>query len=372
MKAFIINVLEQKKLFDFPLLVIRGSDAQSHEMGDIDVLVPSGMNNIACKILIDHLKVEGWYLISFREARYLSSITVSNVELFPGEALKIDFFGGIEWYGIKRKLFKHEFLENLDKFKAQNLITFLHKVMYGGGFREKDLSIISENKEEIIELLGLEKFIDKSFFKIGSVSRITKWKIRHRMSGYKGFGTLFWALRVLLASISSKVRFSNHTGILLFMSGENRKKISSIYQKIILLYSNAGEHMPFSNDNFLKSDLNMLLNVHLLKIPYLILRIVITRIHISIVIWSGRNCILDNFLLMDSEDYAEKHNSFKKSLFRLAMPRGNYFVIAEKQERLHNFLNVDIIDSKNSDDKLFGLLLQNIHSLHYDSLCKRL
>ena len=133
MKSFIIDLLE-KDIFDFPLLVLRGNDNYSDEMGDIDVLVPKSLNNNACYKLIEFIRDDGWEVIGFRELEYLSSIVLINSILFPNKAIKIDFFGGIGWFGINTfnndQLSFSYLLNESNRDNASSAITLAHKLMY--------------------------------------------------------------------------------------------------------------------------------------------------------------------------------------------------------------------------------------------------
>lgn len=244
MKSFIIDFLENKNIFDFPLLVLRGNDNYSDEMGDIDVLVPTSFNNNACYKLIEFIKDDGWEVIGFRELEYLSSIVLINSTLFPNKAIKIDFFGGIGWFGVNafnndQLSFSH-LLNESERDKASSAITLAHKLMYAGGFSKKDINRLEANIDNSINLLKLKDLVDSNIIFIKKINSLLKWRIRFRLSGYRKVSMLIWAYRISFRYLYFKFKNILRTKgrIFLHSSSGLEESISKIF---IDIYSSSGD-----------------------------------------------------------------------------------------------------------------------------------
>ena len=221
MKQFIIEAIESQQLFDFSSVVIRGNDDQPHLKGDIDVLVSPGNSNIACLHLAKFLKSRGWLIIAFRELDYLSCVVVANTELFPGRSVKIDFFGGLGWYGLNKKEFDFRLLCESDDLMAQSTITLAHKLMYSGVFCQKDIKRVEPFVNRAIKSLNLSDLIDEEILSTTPISKLLKWRVRFRVSGYSKLGLPFWLVRVICRVLKSKVRPTRGYGRAIFLLSSN-------------------------------------------------------------------------------------------------------------------------------------------------------
>lgn len=244
MKSFIIDLLENKNIFDFPLLVLRGYDNYSDEMGDIDVLVPTSFNNNACYKLIEFIRNDGWEVIGFRELEYLSSIILINSSLFPNKAIKIDFFGGIGWFGVNAfnndQLSFSNLLNESERDKASSAITLSHKLMYAGGFNKKDVNRLQANIDDSIDLLKLKDLVDRNIIFNTQIPFLLKWKIRLRLSGYKKFSMLVWTFQILFRYLYFKIKnIIRSKGRIFLHSSTN--EVESVAKIFIDTYSSSGE-----------------------------------------------------------------------------------------------------------------------------------
>ena len=104
MKKFIVKLIQEKIQFTYQPIVIRGGDFVSSKTGDIDILVRKNELNKTIFQFVNYILNKGWQVISYRKLAYLSSIIIINDSKFPSKSLKIDFFNGIGWYGIVKKI----------------------------------------------------------------------------------------------------------------------------------------------------------------------------------------------------------------------------------------------------------------------------
>lgn len=244
MKSFTIDLLENIDIFDFPLLVLRGNDNYSDEMGDIDVLVPTSFNNNACYKLIEFIRDDGWEAVGFRELEYLSSIVLINSILFPNKAIKIDFFGGIGWFGVNafnndQLSFSH-LLNESERDKASSAITLAHKLMYAGGFNKKDINRLQANIDDSIELLKLKDLVDSNIIFNKKITFSLKWRIRLRLSGYRKVSMFIWIYKILFRYLYFKFKniLRSEGRIFLHSSSGLEESISKIF---IDTYSSSGD-----------------------------------------------------------------------------------------------------------------------------------
>ena len=205
MKQILANWLEQEDIFGFRSIVIRGADVESHASGDIDVLVDHGHSNLACFQFSEYLRSNGWVVIDFRELDYLSSVVVANPKLFPGRSVKVDFFGGLGWYGIQSKRTNLATFALADKATQQAAITLAHKVMYAGGLVDRDIKRIKPYVNEALKLLHLEAWVGESTIFRKRVPILLKWKVRFLLSGYSKPALPLWGLKIVMLAFRSKL-----------------------------------------------------------------------------------------------------------------------------------------------------------------------
>ena len=257
MKEALVKYLNCKNLFDFNAIVIRGADSESHLNGDIDVLVDHGFSNHACYILMNFLRDKGWKIINFRELDYLSSIIVVNPELFPGSAVKIDFFNGLGWYGVQSKSIDlNRFFEAKEEL-LQSAITLAHKIIYAGKFSERDIKRVKPRLNESLKLLNLDETYLDIIISTPKIPSLTKWKIRFSLSGYPKYAFPVWFIKILFFNFRSKIYpFRNEGKHIKIVTSKNMS--SFIHDQLLELYKTSGDKtLPTFNNFFIKKITNL-------------------------------------------------------------------------------------------------------------------
>jgi|SaaInlStandDraft_4_1057021.scaffolds.fasta_scaffold10562_2 hypothetical protein len=416
MKEYIQEVIENRLQSNFPMLILRGLDSVARDDGDIDILVSPGMANTACRCLVDYIKEDGWSLVALREINYLTTITVANIDLHPGMAVKIDFFGGLAWYGIsnvhsQEDVFKKIQIIDRDvnsRRQAIAAVTLLHKVMYAGRFRERDIDRISPHIADIVSILNMPDLINVNFIRLGVINMTTKWRLRFRMSGYQKSGFFIWIVRILAASLFTRIRLSQNSGQFISVGGI-RDSINSTYlDQLTSLYSTAGELKPriYNDSSYLAKNIEKI-NFYSKKIAekgYLpisnpirlaihVFNSIILRVYIDISVWRGR-VIISDFLLANSlvnQKTCNKSFILPLWLVKLILPRGHYINLSRKSSEINfndkkhdlkdnvkcSFISQDFIDSiegksffskGESSDKTFGWFIDQVSSLYCSEL----
>lgn len=251
MKKLLVKWLEREKIFEHPIVVVRGVDDASHSSGDIDVLVERGRNNSACAQLSRFLLGKGWRVIAFRELDYLSSLVVVDSNGLEAGAVKIDFFSGLGWYGIQFRGFSSDQFFDADYEIQQAAVTLAHKITYAGVLVERDVRRVTPYIKEASELLNLEWNIVESALTAQRVSVCSKWKVRFRSSGYPTWLLPWWFITVSV--LAGRARFFpiRSSGFLLSTASapENDKALLDRLEK---LYSSSGDSMqPIFRSSFL-------------------------------------------------------------------------------------------------------------------------
>ena len=240
MKQILANWLEQEDIFDFRSIVIRGADVESHASGDIDVLVDHGHSNLACFQFSEYLRSNGWVVIDFRELDYLSSVVVANPKLFPERSVKVDFFGGLGWYGVQSKSSNLATFVLADKAVQQAAITLAHKVMYAGGLVDRDIKRIKPYVDEAVKLLDLEALGGELTFFTKRVPILLKWKVRFLLSGYSKPAFPFWVLKIVMLACRSKLLPTCSKGRSIKVISP-RKTVRSLSDDLFGIYRSSGD-----------------------------------------------------------------------------------------------------------------------------------
>ena len=114
MKQNVVALIKQTLDKSLPFLLLRGLDANARAEGDIDILVPQGHAVPACQLLAEAARQDGWYVLSFRNIGYLASIVlVCPGNDGPDSSIKIDYFSGLEWYGVGSGSLSSRFFEEV-------------------------------------------------------------------------------------------------------------------------------------------------------------------------------------------------------------------------------------------------------------------
>ncbi len=416
MKEYIQEVIEKRLQSNFPMLILRGLDSVARDGGDIDILVPSGMANTACRYLVDYIKEDGWSLVALREINYLTTITVANIDLHPGMAVKIDFFGGLAWYGISNAHSQGEVFKKIQiidrdvngRRKAIAAVTLVHKVMYAGRFRERDINRISPHIVDIVSILNMPDLINVNFIRLGVINMTTKWRLRFRMSGYQKSGFFIWIVRILAASLFTRIRLSQNFGQFISVGGIRDSFNSTYLDQLTSLYSAAGELKPKIYDDsnsFVKNiekinfysekiaEKGCLPINNPIRLAIHIFSSIVLRVYIDIGVWRGR-VIISDFLLANSlVDQKTCNRGFMLPLWlvKLILPRGHYINLSRKggeinfNDKKHDlkdnvkcsFIGQDFIDTIEEKsfvskgempDKTFGWFINKVSSLYCSEL----
>lgn len=240
MKEALVNLLERENIFDCRYIITRGNDAESHAAGDIDILVDHGHSNFACFQLSKYLRANGWAVIDFRELDYLSSMVVANPRLFPGRSVKIDFFGGLGWYGVQCKKRNIEKLFLADKSAQQAAITLAHKVMYAGRFVDRDIRRIKPYLDDALKLISLEKVFAHSMLFSKPIPMLLKWKVRYFLSGYSKTAIPLWGLRIVFKALRSKI-FPTRTKGRSLKIISSKKSVNPLFEDLSKIYRASGD-----------------------------------------------------------------------------------------------------------------------------------
>ena len=145
MKQLIIQKAYEVFKGIYPILLLRGNDAQARIDGDIDFIVPFGKGNDASMRLIAALRSEGWRILSFRDIGYLVTFTVVLLNGVESHAIKVDIFNGLSWRGLGADRSNRTFFDKLELEKKSDhelielaaVINFLHKHVCRTAFRAR-------------------------------------------------------------------------------------------------------------------------------------------------------------------------------------------------------------------------------------------
>ena len=179
-------------------------------------------------------------MIDFRELDYLSSVVVANPKLFPGRSVKVDFFGGLGWYGVQSTRSNIKTFIVAHKAVQQAAITLAHKVMYSGGLVDRDIKRIKPYVHEAVELLGLETLGGELTFFTKRVPILLKWKVRFLLSGYSKPAFPFWILKIVMLAYRSKLLPTCSKGRSIKVISP-RKTVRSLSDDLISIYRSSGD-----------------------------------------------------------------------------------------------------------------------------------
>ena len=240
MRDLLAGILERGSIFDFNSIVVRGSDIESTSTSDIDVLVNHGQANHACLQFMEYLRSKGWLLLSFRQLDYLSSIVVTNTELFPNRSTKIDFFSGLGWYGVERESAKFTAFRNADTHVQMAAITLVHKIMYAGGLADKDFIRVGGHFNEAVALFNLERLGVSKTLVASRMSPILKWKVRFVLSGYPVRALPIWVSEILNRAVRSKIFLTRSKGMEVIIVGSGNFP-QSVCDDLLDMYKSSGD-----------------------------------------------------------------------------------------------------------------------------------
>lgn len=253
MKQAIIDKADKALKGIYPIILLRGNDAQARIDGDIDFLVPFGKSNDATLRLIDTLRSEGWRVLSYRDIGYLTTFTVVNLVGVNSHSIKIDVFNGLSWRGLGNDRSNHSFFEDLllEKNSEQDLINlvatinFLHKSMYAGRLSERDILRLDcdwPTVKKVSDRLGWG--VSECSFP-GGPGTIGKWGLRFRSANITtGLSAVTWFFKLLKMAVSSRLGIGFDSGIALSLSGMDGSGKTTQFERMLSWYKKSGTSPP--------------------------------------------------------------------------------------------------------------------------------
>jgi hypothetical protein len=258
MKQEMIMLACQAFVGKLPLLVLRGNDVEARAEGDIDILVPAGQAVIACHLLSAEARSAGWFLLSFRNIGYLASVVLTK----PSEdgndaAVKIDFFSGLEWYGVgsgvvSARFFGQVLPEALASKMLQPLaaaINFFQKCMIVGQLSRRDWTRVSDggaDGEYLLKTAATLKLpLHAADIAARGVRGLDKWRLRFASAGATGLvGKFAWFWQAVWAHLRFKLMLGFDSGHILGLSGLDGSGKSTQMDRLLTAYKRAGMTMP--------------------------------------------------------------------------------------------------------------------------------
>lgn len=237
-----------------PVLRLRGADELARVGGDLDYMVPSGHAVIACRQVAEAAMAEGWFLSGFRNIRYLAQIVLIRPRSGGADdALKIDFFDGLRWYGVGYDVAGHRLFESLalvqsDKGRLAGAACFFQKILIVGRESERDWArVVATGADapylaETARSLGLP--ITRSQIESRGVTGLNKWRLRATSGGAAGaLSALAWLPQATVAHLKFKSRLATGAGLILGVSGLDGSGKSTLVDRLISdIHKAGGEH----------------------------------------------------------------------------------------------------------------------------------
>jgi len=176
-----------------PVIALRGTDKLSRKGGDLDFMVPP-KKAVNEKNIIDKVaQGKGWFIAGFNDIGYLAQILlIRPVPNGVDDAIKIDFFDGLRWYGVGSKLVDRRLFELLvpkhnGDPRLAGAVGFFQKVLSVGRISERDwLRVEAAGADEgflaeTAKALGLP--ITYQQIQAHGVSGLSKWRLRTASGG---------------------------------------------------------------------------------------------------------------------------------------------------------------------------------------------
>jgi thymidylate kinase len=238
-----------------PVLPLRGVDTFAREGGDLDYMVPQRQAVAACRQVAETAIVEGWFLASFRNIGYLAQIVLirpRSVE--PDDALKIDFFDGLCWYGVGsdvagRRLFDSLALVQSDKVRLAAAACFFQKILIVGQESERDWARVAATGADAAYLEETGRYLDlpitRSQIESRGVTGLNKWRLRAASGGATSvLSAMAWLPRAAVAHLKFKSGLATNAGLILGLSGLDGSGKSTQIDRLISGIRKAGGEPP--------------------------------------------------------------------------------------------------------------------------------
>lgn len=258
MKQKLITLTQQALVDKIPFLVLRGGDALSRPEGDIDILVPSGQAVQACYLLATVARQAGWFLLSFRNIGYLASIVLIKPDESGNDtAIKIDFFSGLEWYGVGTGVVSTRFFTQvlpevlLEKTEATlaAAVNFFQKCMIVGRLSPRDWDRVAAGGADSDFLLKTAEVLHLPLqaddVAAQGLSGLGKWRMRAASSGVSRLADWpMWLCRVVYAHLRFKLAIGFSSGYIFGLSGLDGSGKSTQMDRLLAAYKRSGMAMP--------------------------------------------------------------------------------------------------------------------------------
>lgn len=238
-----------------PVLPLRGVDDFAREGGDLDFMVSPGLSITACKLVAKAAIDSGWYIGSFRNIGYLAQITLIRPVIDgKDEAIKIDFFDGLRWYGVGNdsaaiKLFDMFAPSNIVESRLTGATGFFQKLLIVGQLSARDWARVTATGADEVYLAEIAKSIGLSLspeqVNAHGVLGSEKWRLRASSGGVTGvLSALLWFVCVSWAHLKFKLGFGTKAGFVLSISGMDGSGKSTLVDRFLAAYSRAGGNQP--------------------------------------------------------------------------------------------------------------------------------
>lgn len=255
-KGEMAALIESALKVRMPMLLLRGTDSSARVDGDIDVLVPFGQAEAACRLVADAAVEFGWQLAGFSDIGYLAQVVLVRSGADGYQAVKVDFFSGMEWYGVgtgalSRRFFAEFEVRELNApelAKLAAIATFIQKCLIVGRLSERDWARVSEHltPEELlsaVQAVGLP--IEAFDISRRGLTGWSQWRLRFASSGHRrAFAWPLWWLQVSLAHTRFKLGLGRRSGHVIGLSGLDGSGKSTQMTRLLGAFRQAAKAEP--------------------------------------------------------------------------------------------------------------------------------
>lgn len=347
-------------LFDnIKFLELRGFDSLARKDGDLDFLVPVGFSVKACLLVAKEAIRLGWFLTGFKNIGYISQIVlVRPAAKNADDAIKIDFFDGVSWYGVgdcDASFLMFEMIERgeISSDVASGIVCFIQKLMYAGKISNRDLlriknyGITENNIVYIGRVLGFNfksEWLDE--FKI---SKLEQWRLRIESHGAINISNFVkWIFSVVARHFKFKSGIKTGGGLILGLSGLDGSGKSTVLDRFVSSMNCTGDNwidrihllpewIPLPHQlvrrkktigNYHKPYSESVVNSGIssaLRLTYYVVAFSLAKMAIIISSFRGRIIVMDRNYFDFASDPARARISLEKlpkSFSRLLMPHG--------------------------------------------------
>lgn len=255
MKQEVSRLVEDCLADLLPVLALRGADSLAREGGDLDFIVPSGTAVTACRAVAAAAMLHGWFVSGYRNIGYLAQIILVR----PGstgidDAIKLDFFNGLHWYGVGRdmcgeRLFKELLPAQQRAERLAGAVSFFQKLLVVGQCTSRDWRRVLASGadvrylQECASALGLPITLAQT--ETHGVRGLAKWRLRAASGGAVDPVTaVLWFCRCSVAHLRLKLTAGSGMGLVLGISGLDGSGKSTLLARLMGVYQTAGGEQP--------------------------------------------------------------------------------------------------------------------------------